>query len=218
MEQTETLQRVIVRQASVWGRLAATAVAHMTEHLYIGIITVALPVITSAMGLTMAQAGSLVSLKPSVDLGTISMAAGNVSFRYLIKNTGAAPLTINRIFTSCMCTSAMLVTGTQRKGPFGMPGHGPSTAVRAPLAPGELATVEVVFDPAAHGPSGLGRIERSVTVQSAEAAPLARNRPNTRNKKPLRDRVMTIFLNGDRSYFPCDSSFWNSSTSGLFVQ
>ena len=119
-----------------------------------------------------AQAGSLVSLKPSVDLGTISMAAGNVSFRYLIKNTGAAPLTINRIFTSCMCTSAMLVTGTQRKGPFGMPGHGPSTAVRAPLAPGELATVEVVFDPAAHGPSGLGRIERSVTVQSAEAAPL----------------------------------------------
>ena len=87
-------------------------------------------------------------------------------------NTGAARLTINRIFTSCMCTSATLVTGTQRKGPFGMPGHGPSTAVRAPLAPAELATVEVVFDPAAHGPSGLGRIERSVTVQSAEAAPL----------------------------------------------
>src|SRR3970040_1275711 len=31
-----------------------------------------------------AQAGSLVSLKPSVDLGTISMAAGNVAFRHLL--------------------------------------------------------------------------------------------------------------------------------------
>ena len=75
MEQTETLQRVIVRQASVWGRLAATAVAHMTEHLYIGIITVALPVITSAMGLTMAQAGSLVSTRYLV-AGLVNLPAG----------------------------------------------------------------------------------------------------------------------------------------------
>lgn len=35
----------------------------MTEHLYIGIITVALPVIASAMGLSMAQAGALVSTR-----------------------------------------------------------------------------------------------------------------------------------------------------------
>ena len=29
-----------------------------------------------------------------------------------------------------------------------------------------------LFDPAAHGPSGLGRIERTVTLESAQAAPL----------------------------------------------
>ena len=115
---------------------------------------------------------SLVSLKPSVDLGTVSMAAGNVPFRYLIKNAAAEPLDINRISTSCMCTTATLVTASERKGPFGMPGHGRPNATKVRLAPGELANVEVVFDPAAHGPSGLGRIERTVTLQSVEAPPL----------------------------------------------
>lgn len=48
MEQTDTIKLF----ASTWGRLAATSVAHMTEHLYVGVITVALPVIASAMGLS----------------------------------------------------------------------------------------------------------------------------------------------------------------------
>lgn len=119
-----------------------------------------------------AQSGALVSMRPSLDLGTVSMAAGKLPFSYLIKNGGSEPLTINRIYTSCMCTNATLVTATERKGPFGMPGHGLPTAVKAQLAPGETASVAVVFDPAAHGPSGLGRIERFVTLESAEAPPL----------------------------------------------
>lgn len=118
-----------------------------------------------------AQPGRLVSLRPSIDLGTVPMKAGTVSFRYLLKNSGEAPLTINRISTSCMCTTATLVTAKGRKGPFGMPGHGPN-ATKALLEPAELAELEVVFDPAAHGPSGLGRIERAVTLESAEAPPL----------------------------------------------
>jgi hypothetical protein len=120
----------------------------------------------------LARPAILASLKPFVDLGTISMARGNVPFRYLIKNTGAEPLDINRVSTSCMCTNATVVTATERKGPFGMPGHGRPNATKLRLAPGELANVEVVFDPAAHGPSGLGRIERTVTLESVQAAPL----------------------------------------------
>lgn len=120
-----------------------------------------------------AQSGTLVSARPSHDFGTISMAAGNVSTTYRIKNEGAAPLTIDRIFTSCMCTTATLITASGRKqGPFGMPGHGPLKAVNAQLAPGEVALLELVFDPAAHGPSGVGRIERIVTVNSKGAPPL----------------------------------------------
>lgn len=65
MEQTDTIG-LLTRQASVWGRLATTAVAHMTEHLYVGIITVVLPVMATALGLNMAQAGLLVSARSLV--------------------------------------------------------------------------------------------------------------------------------------------------------
>ena len=120
-----------------------------------------------------ASSGALVSARPSYDFGTISMAAGKVSTTYRIKNQGTQPLTLDRIYTSCMCTEASLVQASGRKqGPFGMPGHGPLMPVRAQLAPDEVALLEVVFDPAAHGPSGVGRIERVVRVESKGAPPL----------------------------------------------
>jgi len=119
------------------------------------------------------QSGGLVSARPHYDFGTISMAAGNVSTTYRVRNDSAAPLTINRIFTSCMCTTATLIMASGRmQGPFGMPGHGPLKAVSAQLAPGEVALLELVFDPAAHGPSGIGRIERVVTVNAGGVRPL----------------------------------------------
>ncbi len=63
MEQAETQSRAIASEGTSWNRLATTAVAHMTEHLYIGVTTVVLPVIAAAMGLSMAQTGSLVSTR-----------------------------------------------------------------------------------------------------------------------------------------------------------
>jgi len=61
MEQANT--QTVTLQAPSWNRLATTAVAHMTEHLYVGVTTVVLPVIAATMGLGMAQAGSLVSAR-----------------------------------------------------------------------------------------------------------------------------------------------------------
>jgi MFS transporter, FSR family, fosmidomycin resistance protein len=63
MEQTQTQAPVLSLAAPGWTRLAATSVAHMTEHVYIGVQTVALPVIAAAMGFSMAQAGLLVSTR-----------------------------------------------------------------------------------------------------------------------------------------------------------
>lgn len=63
MQQAETQSRIVGREGASWNRLATTAVAHMTEHLYIGVTTVVLPVIAAAMGFTMAQTGSLVSTR-----------------------------------------------------------------------------------------------------------------------------------------------------------
>lgn len=63
MEQTQTQTPALALSAPSWSRLAATAVAHMTEHLYIGVTTVVLPVIAVSMGFGMAQAGALVSTR-----------------------------------------------------------------------------------------------------------------------------------------------------------
>ncbi|HLN86764.1 MAG TPA: MFS transporter [Candidatus Limnocylindrales bacterium] len=46
-----------------WGRLAANSTAHMTEHLFNAVIAVILPIITTALGLSLAQAGALASAR-----------------------------------------------------------------------------------------------------------------------------------------------------------
>lgn len=105
--------------------------------------------------------------------GSISMAAGKVSHRFWFRNEGSNPLSIKRIYTSCMCTTATFVKGMRKVGSYGMPGHGATVPdVNESLAPSEAAYVDVVFDPAAHGPAGLGRTERVVTVEPAAGEPL----------------------------------------------
>ncbi|MGE5302507.1 MAG: MFS transporter [Alphaproteobacteria bacterium] len=48
---------------SAYGRLAANSAAHMVEHLFNGVIAVILPLITTSLGLNLAQAGALVSAR-----------------------------------------------------------------------------------------------------------------------------------------------------------
>ena len=116
-------------------------------------------------------AGQLASMARAYNFGDVSMAAGNVRHLYTVSNTGTGPVTITKMFTSCMCTTATLVTSSGRRGPFGMPGHAPIPSIRERLAPGELAQIEVVFDPAAHGPAGVGRIDRSITLENDAGQP-----------------------------------------------
>ena len=47
-----------------------------------------------------------------------------------------------------------------------MAGHGFTPRLDERLAPGESAQVEVVFDPAAHGPAGIGQTDRIVTIEN----------------------------------------------------
>lgn len=117
-------------------------------------------------------AGSLISPEPFHDFGNVSMAAGKVTHRFRIRNTGGAAATITKLYTSCMCTEATLITPTGRKGPFGMPGHGTATSIKERIAPGAEAQVEVVFDPAAHGPAGIGPNERIVSIKGGARQPL----------------------------------------------
>lgn len=115
------------------------------------------------------QVRSSVAGETTYDFGQIKINGGNVSHVYEIKNKTDKPMTVKKMYTSCMCTTATLIRGEKRVGPFGMPGHGLSEAkIEETLAPGETAKVEVVFDPAAHGPAGLGKVERVVTLETSD--------------------------------------------------
>ena len=138
--------------------------------IFAGIIWLATPTPKSAeqANLSASVSGALVVKEANnYDFGTISMAKGKVSHLYSVKNNSAEPITVNTAYTSCMCTSAILIMDGTRKGPFGMAGHGFLPKVNQVIPAGKEFQVEAVFDPAAHGPAGVGLIERSVTLETS---------------------------------------------------
>ena len=106
------------------------------------------------------------------NFGSISMGAGKVKNVFKIKNTSDEPVVINKIYTSCMCTVATLITGDNQFGPFGMPGHEAVPKISQTVNPDEEVSVEVVFDPAAHGPAGVGKIQRMVIIENSAGQPI----------------------------------------------
>ncbi|MDO8572601.1 MAG: DUF1573 domain-containing protein [bacterium] len=118
-------------------------------------------------------AGALVAVEPFYDLGTISMSAGKVSQIFKIINSGESPAQVKKIYTSCMCTTATLTTKEGMAGPFGMPGHEAIPTISQTIAPNEEASIEAIFDPAAHGPQGVGRVRRTIYIETdAQKDPL----------------------------------------------
>jgi len=101
------------------------------------------------------------------DFGTISMKNGNVSKKFRVANSSGADITLSKVTTSCMCTVAYILReDATRKGPYGMPGHGGFVPkANEIIKAGESREIEVVYDPNAHGPAGVGLIERSVYLQ-----------------------------------------------------
>lgn len=114
------------------------------------------------------QASLLQPAEDNYDFGTISMAQGKATKVFTIKNNTAANITARKLYTSCMCTTARLVTGDKTFGPFTMPGNGYIPEIGETIKPGDETTIEVVFDPAAHGPAGVGPIARKVTLETSD--------------------------------------------------
>lgn len=137
-----------------------------------GVIWLARPGQDASTDPTAAIISTLTSTESRYDFGTISMANGNVSKVFAVTNNSADPVLIEKIYTSCMCTSARLKIGDKNLGPFGMPGHGIVPKVNQTLNPGEAAQIEVIFKPSAHGPAGVGPVERVVFVEEKGRQPL----------------------------------------------
>lgn len=96
------------------------------------------------------------------DFGTISMAKGNVNKIFKISNPTDKDITVKTLTTSCMCTKAYIEKGDSEKGPFGMPSMGSVPPANEIIKAGGIMEIKVVYDPAAHGPSGVGSIDRFV--------------------------------------------------------
>lgn len=102
------------------------------------------------------------------DLGQVSAARGTVSTEFVIKNEGKSDLLIDKLSSSCGCTSGSVVyEGTE--GPrFSMPGHGqeqPDESWQVAVAAGAEATIKVYYDPTVH-PDLTGPVTRTVTIFS----------------------------------------------------
>ena len=110
--------------------------------------------------------GVLALKESQYDFGAVSMAKGKVSKEFALENKSQGDVKIGEVFTSCMCTEAELKVGDRTAGPFGMQGH-TASSVYLVMKSGETLTVKVIFDPAAHGPSGVGPIERQVAIYTS---------------------------------------------------
>ena len=112
--------------------------------------------------------GRLEAKETSYDFGEVSMANGKVTRAFEVTNTSGETVNVKKVYTSCMCTQALIKSSAGRQfGPFGMPGHGgASPFANIDVAPGETVAVEAIFDPAAHGPSGVGVIDRAVYLET----------------------------------------------------
>ncbi|MBI5733442.1 MAG: DUF1573 domain-containing protein [Candidatus Kerfeldbacteria bacterium] len=107
------------------------------------------------------------------NFGTVSMAQGQVTKIFKTNNSTSSAITISKLYTSCMCTVATLVNKGRRVGPFGMEGHGgPIPTINEELLAGETAEIEVMFDPTAHGPAGVGSITRNILIETTDGKKL----------------------------------------------
>jgi hypothetical protein len=103
------------------------------------------------------------------EFGEIPIDGGDVTTTFTLTNSGQSRARVVAVYTSCGCTTAALeFTDGTTVGPFGMPGHGDMPELDRAIEPHESFRVQVTFDPAAHGPQGLGSIMRAVNVHTRD--------------------------------------------------
>ncbi len=130
---------------------------------------------SGSAGPTQVQTGgatSLTAMEKLFNFGTISMKNGKVSHAFQVTNPTDKDITLRDLSTSCMCTTAFIVDGNSRIGPFGMAGMGGMTSTDYVIKAGATANIEAIFDPNAHGPAGVGTIDRIITLTEANGSAL----------------------------------------------
>lgn len=117
-----------------------------------------------------AQSPQIVFGKERLDIGTVSQGQGVTTATFNFTNKGKGDLIIDKLTTSCGCTSAAIVYQGQEGPTFTMPGHSKANPKgwSVAIAPGESAQVKVYYDPNAHGPQKKDKefITRTISIFS----------------------------------------------------
>jgi len=126
----------------------------------------------SAQNTVEADTGAISNLTYSeklYDFGTISMKNGLVTKDFTVTNNTDKDIVIPSLVTSCMCTKAYFVKPDGSiKGPFGMPSMGYVPPLNETIKVGESRVVRAVYDPNAHGPAGVGSINRYIMLTDSK--------------------------------------------------
>lgn len=114
------------------------------------------------------EKSSLIAKEILYDFKTISMKDGLVSHAFSITNPTGVDIEIKTLTTSCMCTKAYIEDVKGEKGPFGMPAMGYVPDANLVIKAGQSQDIKVVYDPNAHGPAGVGKIDRFIYLKEAD--------------------------------------------------
>lgn len=105
-------------------------------------------------------------LEKSFDFKEISYSGGVASHSYVIKNIGDSVLQVANLATSCMCTKSYVQTPSAVSPKASMKGMSKSSSWVGVLKPGESGEIVAEFDPAFHGPQGVGPISRNISFET----------------------------------------------------
>lgn len=139
----------------------------------LGIIGIAIFISESSTSDTKATISKTQGAKISVNhnfktVGDIGYSKGILYHSFPIKNIGTNNLEIANMTTSCMCTKVFLKTGGKDGPEFGMKGMSAPSGWIGILKPGESGEIVAAFDPAYHGPQGIGPVSRIVSFETSD--------------------------------------------------
>lgn len=114
----------------------------------------------------------IIAISPDFyDFADVSQKQGVVSALFEIKNEGKSDLVVDRLETSCGCTSASIVYQDKEGPKFSMPGHGSDEETKdwqLSIPPGEKAQLKVYYDPNVHQ-DFRGSATRTVSIFSNDS-------------------------------------------------
>ena len=114
---------------------------------------------------------SLKADRPEHDFGRVPIDGGKVETLFNIVNEAPGEMRLLSVATSCGCTEAVAEFGDgSTVGSFDLPVDGQDSDAGRSVSAGESFKVRVVFDPAAHGPEGVGELMREVILATRDGA------------------------------------------------